>query len=308
MTTDTAGGRPGLLVMDAGPERAFGVGRPAMAGTGSADGVTCAMLTGPWLTGPAGTAPAGALGVLIDGASAYAVLLGRPPGRWSVSAEISLDMCARLPTDGAVLSTHARLVQAGADGGLASGTVTGGRGQVIALYRQRTRWTDAPPAFAGPGLPGMAGTAGEAGAPGAPAAPEEGWPRLPGEVPAATSGPDAPADLAGLLGARIQSADGGAIVDLPVTADLANPLGNAHGGVIFAAADLAAQAALLSVGGPTRTESVRVSYTRPVPAGPTARFEARVAHRGRSLGVVQVTVRSGNGKPAVIATVTTGRD
>ncbi|MGH3166857.1 MAG: PaaI family thioesterase, partial [Trebonia sp.] len=127
----------------------------------------------------------------------------------------------------------------------------------------------------------------------------------PGET-AAPAG--APADLTELLGARIQVADGGASVDFPVTGDLANPLGNAHGGVIFAAADLAAQAALMSVGGPLRTASVRVSYTRPVPGGVTARLEAQVVHRGRSLGVVQVTARGEKGKPAVIATVTTARE
>jgi uncharacterized protein (TIGR00369 family) len=129
-----------------------------------------------------------------------------------------------------------------------------------------------------------------------------------GQVPAVIGEPGGPADLTGLLGARIQAADGGAIVDFTVTSDLSNPLGNAHGGVIFTAVDLAAQAALLSVDGPTRTESVRVSYLRPVPGGTTARFEAQVAHRGRSLGLAQVTALNEKGKPAVIATVTTARE
>lgn len=291
MTTDTADGRPRLLVMDTGPERTFRVGMPAMAGADVADGVTGSMLTGPWLTGPAGTAPGGSLGVLIDGVSAYAALLGRPPGRWSVSAEISLDMCGPLPPGGSVLSAHARLVQAGADGGLAAGTVTGEQEQVVALYRQHTRWVQVPPAVA---------AAAAAQSPEAPF-----WP--PAEIPAVTGGPSVPADLAGLLGARIQSADGCAGLDFPVTGDLTNPLGSTHGGVIFAAVDLAAQAALLSVDGPVRTASVRVSYPRPLPGGTTARFEAQVVHRGRSLGVVQVTARTEQGKPAVIATVTTTR-
>lgn len=280
--------------MDADPERTFRVGQSVMTGTGAADGVTGSMLTGPWLNGPAGIAPGGALGVLIDGVSAFAALLGRPDGSWSVSAEISLDMCRPLP-EAAVLTAHARLDHAGADGGLASGTITGEQGDLVALYRQRTRWVGAP----SPAARAAASTARAVGRQ------AFGPPR---KILAAAGDPSAPADLATLLGARIQAADGGAIVDLPVTGELSNPMGNAHGGVIFTAVDLAAQAALLSAGGPVRTESVRVSYPRPLPGGTTARFEARVAHRGLSLGIVQVTALNDRGKPAVIATVTTGRE
>jgi uncharacterized protein (TIGR00369 family) len=308
-----AGERPALRVMDTGPERTFLVSQPVFDGGGVTAGVSASMLTGPWLAGPAGTAPGGTLGVLIDGVSACAALLGAPEAAWSVSAEISLDMCGPMPADGSTLNAHARSFHADADGGLSAGTVTDEQGRTVALYRQHTRWVKGPSlgtvdtgtvdtgavdtgaVDTGPGEAGAAEAAGRA------------FP-APGQVPAVIGERGGPADLTELLGARIQAADGGAIVDFTVTSDLSNPLGNAHGGIIFTAVDLAAQAALLSVGGPTRTESVRVSYLRPVPGGTTARFEAQVAHRGRSLGLVQVTALNEKGKPAVIATVTTGRN
>lgn len=276
---------------DAGPEGTFLVGPPAMTGTGAAASVTGSMLTGPWLNGPAGTAPGGVLGVLIDGVSAFAVLLGRPHASWSVSAEISLDMCGPLPADGSVLAADARLFYADKDGGLAAGTVTGEQGQTVALYRQHNRWVSAPPELAAVEIAAL-------------------LPRSPGEIPAPLNGPGeagACANLVELLDARIHAADGGAIVDIPATAGLTNPLGNLHGGVIMTAVDLAAQAALLSVGGPTRTASVHVAYPRPVTGGTTARFDARITNRGRSLGIVQVTALNEKGKPAIIATVTTAR-
>jgi uncharacterized protein (TIGR00369 family) len=118
--------------------------------------------------------------------------------------------------------------------------------------------------------------------------------------------PAAAASLAALLRARVQATEGGAELGLTVTADLANPMGNLHGGITFAACDLVAQAALLAVGGPTQTASIRVAYPRPIPLGTTPRFEARLLHRGRALGIVAITVTTGDAKPRAIATVTTG--
>jgi uncharacterized protein (TIGR00369 family) len=112
--------------------------------------------------------------------------------------------------------------------------------------------------------------------------------------------------LATLLGARVQATEGGAVLEMDVTPEVGNPLGNLHGGVSFAACDLAAQAALHAAGGPAQTASIRVSYPRPIPAGSTARFEARLLHRGRGLGIVSVTGTAGGGKPCVLATIMTG--
>jgi uncharacterized protein (TIGR00369 family) len=282
MTTEHIIQRPGLLVLNTGPERVFRVG-PAAAtdeSLGQVPAVRAEMLTGPWLNGPAGTAPGGTLGVLIDGASAYAALLGRPEAGWSVSAQISLDLCGPVPDDGTILTADARILGADAHGGLSAGMVTDANGRTVGQFRQHTRWVSGPSDIPADVL-------------------EQAL--VPSEDLAE------PADLTGLLGARVQSADGGAVIEVPVVGELMNPLGNMHGGVIFTAVDLAAQAALLSVDGPMRTASVHVAYPRPLAPGAPARFEARVQHRGRSFGIVQVTSRNAAGKPCVIATVTTSR-
>jgi uncharacterized protein (TIGR00369 family) len=241
------------------------------------------MLTGPWLNGPAGIPPGGTLGVLVDGVTAYAALLDRPSAAWSVSAEISLDLCGPVPADGSVLTAAARVAGTTGTGALGTGTVTDASGQLLALCHQHTRWIPAPEQ-----------TPWET--------PEEVAPR-----PVARLDAGSAADLVTLIGARVQAADGGAVAEIPVTPELANPLGNMHGGVIFTAVDLTAQAALASVGAPVQTASVRVAYTRPVPLNALARFEARVIHRGRSFGVVEVSSRTEGGKPCVVATVTTTR-
>jgi uncharacterized protein (TIGR00369 family) len=297
MTTDEIRTRPDFIVMDAGPERVFRVGLPSgpdpsaapaapvpdgasAAGNVATPTVTIPMLTGPWLNGPAGVAPGGTLGVLIDGVTAYAALLGRPANAWSVSAEISLDLCGPMPADGSILTADARLVGADATGALGTATVTDASGRVIALGRQHTRWIPAPDI-----TPWAARK----------------------QVPTRLAETDGPADLVTLIGARVQAADGGAVAQVPVTRDLTNPLGNMHGGVIFAAVDLTAQAALASVGAPVQTASVRVAYVRPLPLNGAARFEARVIHRGRSFGVAEVSCVNEANKPTVIATVTTTR-
>jgi uncharacterized protein (TIGR00369 family) len=109
-----------------------------------------------------------------------------------------------------------------------------------------------------------------------------------------------------MLGARVQLTEGGARLELDVTPDVVNPLGTLHGGVTFAACDLVAQAAMGAVGGPVQTASIHVAYPRPVPGGATPRFDARVIHRGRALGVVQVRATVDGVKPCAIATITTG--
>jgi uncharacterized protein (TIGR00369 family) len=271
-TTESADQRQTQRILDGGPERAFQVGRLTRAG----DTVSSSMPAGPWLNGPAGSPPGGALGVLIDDVLGCALLLDRPAGRWSVSAEISVDLCRPVPADGSVLSAEGRLMYSDSSGGLASGSVVDDQGRLIALGRQHGRWV--------PTLPD----------------------RSSAESPRTESrAAGAPADLTELLGARTQAARGGARLDLPVTSELANPLGNLHGGVTMWVSDLVAQAALEAAGGPSRTMSVHVAYSRPIPLGTTARFEGHVVHRGRTFGVARVTAVNESGKPCTIATVTT---
>jgi uncharacterized protein (TIGR00369 family) len=277
--------RPGLVVIDGGPEKSFGVARNAVDG----DDVVSSMATGPWLAGPAGHPLGGTLGVLIDNVLGFAIARGHLGRLWSVSAEISLDLVAPLPVDGTRLTARGRLVRAGPHGGIATGAVTDAAGQVIALCRQHGRWVTGPqdPAATRPRDPAVLARGDERGTSPQPSGARAG-------------------SLAALLRARVQAAEGGAELELTVTGDLVNPLGNLHGGITFAACDLVAQAALLAAGGPAQAASIRVAYPRPVPLGATARFQARLLHRGRALAIVAVSATTEDAKPRAIATVTTG--
>ncbi|HEX3956732.1 MAG TPA: PaaI family thioesterase [Trebonia sp.] len=289
MNTEAVTARPGTAVAGGGPERSLGITRSKIVG----DDVVASMASGPWLNGPAGSPPGGVLGVLIDDVLGFAIARHRGPGQWSVSAEISLDLTGPVPADGSRIEARARHVHSGPHGGISSGTVHDASGTLIALCRQHGRWVTTVPRD--PMTPPEPGT--EAAASAAAQAP----------AAAGTSAPwRPPASLAALLRARVQPTEGGAALDLEVTPDLTNPLGNLHGGITFAACDLAAQAALRAAGGPTQTASIHVTYPRPMPLGAAPRFEARVLHRGRSLGIVRVTATVDGVKPCSIATITTG--
>ncbi|MFY9931801.1 MAG: hotdog fold thioesterase [Streptosporangiaceae bacterium] len=279
MTTDGAG-RPRTLIAESGPERSFRVSRAStqasVAGT--------SMPAGPWLNGPDGTPVAGALGVLVDNALGSALMLmsGRPRDRWPVSAEISLDMCRPWPADATVLRAEARNVHSDTSGGVSSGAVRDEQGRLIALCRQHSRWAASMPTAA-------------------PAGQHHGERKVTAAASAA-----GPADLIAALIAPIKASGGAASLELTVTGELVNPLGNLHGGITLCACDLLAQAALRTLGGPSGTTSVHVAYTRPCPLGATVLFESSVAHCGRGLGVVQVTLANQDRKPCAIATVVTG--
>jgi uncharacterized protein (TIGR00369 family) len=284
-----------MVVLETGPERAFGVSH-AVADSGE---VVSVMPSGRHLLGPAGLPPGGAIGVLIDDNLGFAIMLQRPANLWSVSGEISLDLCRTLPSDGSPIIARGRHVHTGPHAGFAMGTVTDADGRLLGTCRQHGRWvttmpSDSPPAPARPGsgLADPAGAQPEAGGRGADR----------GRGPAVSTAPD----LATMLGARVQLTESGAHLDLDVTPDVVNPLRNLHGGVTFAACDLVAQAAMSAAGGPVQTASIHVAYPRPVPQGATPRFEARVLHRGRALGVVQVRATVDGVKPCAIATITTG--
>jgi uncharacterized protein (TIGR00369 family) len=283
---NTEGGpaRPGAAANESGPERSLGITRSWIAG----DDVVTSMATGPWLNGPAGAPPGGVLGVVIDDVLGFAIARHGGMTHWTVSAEISLDLTGPVPADGSRIEARARHVHSGPYGGLSAGTVHDASGALIALCRQHGRWVTTMPENFVPPRETTATTDTAAG----PAAPPGPW--------------NPPASLTALLGARLQPTEGGTALDLDVTQDLTNPLGNLHGGITFAASDLAAQAALLAVGGPTQTASIHVAYPRPMPLGTTPRFEARVLHSGRSLGLVRVTATLDGVKPCSIATITTG--
>lgn len=266
--TENTGQRQALSVREGGPERSFRIARAAVEG----EVVSSSMATGPWLNGPAGRPVGGALGVLVDNVLGYAIMLDRPADHWSVSSEISIDVCGPIPADGTRLVAEARLLHSHSRGGISTGSVVDDRGRLVAACRQHGRW--AQPLFAEPRLDDT----------------PDGW--------------QGPEHLLDLLGTRVKTTAAGAELDLVATAELVNPLGNLHGGIALCASDVVAHAALAAAGRPSDTASVHIAYVRPVPQGATVRFDASVAHSGRSFAVVTVTATNEAQKPCTIATVT----
>jgi uncharacterized protein (TIGR00369 family) len=258
-----------LPIVDAGPEALFRVGRVV------ADGATVrgSMPLGPWLHGPDGAISAGSLGVLIDNVLGYAIIATRPPDHWSVSTEITLDVFDGLRSGrGTRFAADAHTVHADAVGGFATGQVYDEGGDLVAQCTQRGRFVPAGSAF--------------------------------DETPAPDGLVLDADDMAALIDATATPGSDGVRVHLETTAALQNPMHNLHGGIALAASDLAGCLALAETPGPPLvTASVHIVYARPIRAGAAPEFRATVAHRGRTLGLVDV-VGLVDGRPCTIARVT----
>jgi acyl-coenzyme A thioesterase PaaI-like protein len=233
-----------LGVLATGPEAMFGVGAVA-----SVDGsVVGSMPTGAPFTGPDGRPAPGALGVLVDDVLGYAIIDSLPPGSWSVSTEIWIDLLAPLPADGSRVHAEARAVQAGS---FATGRVVDAEGRLLAECRERGREiADGPDA---------------------------------GDLPAFEL-PDGVVDLAELIGLR---ADGDRLT-LDVTPVLGNPRRMLHGGVSLCASELAATRSRQADAPRLVTTSLHIVHARPVPAGARMEFDVTTRHAGRSLWISDV--------------------
>jgi uncharacterized protein (TIGR00369 family) len=264
--------RQPLHIFESGPDRLFRVERVG------ADGeiVSGEMSTGPWLAGPTGTWLGGSMGVLIDNVLGYAVIMDRPVDHWSVSTEITIDLCRSVPTDGGALLAQARIQHSDSRGGISSGTVVDDQGRLIAMCRQHGRFVGRTPTGVTPS----------------------------DDHPADVPPHGRPESLFALLGAEVRMAEAGAAVVLTAGPELVNPMGNLHGGIALCASELAAQAALGHEGQLPQTASIHVAYVRPVPLGTPVMFSARPMYAGRTFGVVQVTATDGEGRVCTIATVT----
>ena len=104
--------------------------------------------------------------------------------------------------------------------------------------------------------------------------------------------------LSDLLGVSVP--DNGRLY-LPPRADLGNPQGVVHGGILLSLAVMSAEQVLRS-GSQLEIASVRVAYLRPA-AGELS-FVPVTVHRGRSFGVVRVDVSNAAGALCTSATVT----
>jgi uncharacterized protein (TIGR00369 family) len=101
------------------------------------------------------------------------------------------------------------------------------------------------------------------------------------------------AAVAELIGFEITEGDEGrAMVTLPAGPQHANPMGTLHGGILCDIADAAmgyAFASTLADGESFTTVDLRINFLRPV-WNATLRAEAKVVHRGRTIGYVECDV------------------
>lgn len=96
------------------------------------------------------------------------------------------------------------------------------------------------------------------------------------------------------LGISVLSAGGGeAVAHLVVDADMANGIGIAQGGFVFALADLAFACAANTVARPVATSDASISFVSPARLGDELEAHARVEYVDEKRVVVDVTVRSG---------------
>jgi uncharacterized protein (TIGR00369 family) len=233
------------------PEQLFGMDTIHQRG----DLVAGSMHGGPWLHEPTGNIHVGALGVLVDNVLGYAIHAARPDGCWSVSTEINIGACST-NTPASPLTAEATVVHSTPTGGLATGRVVDADGTLVAVCSQRGRFVPVHESVFAPR-------------------------DVPDIHAVATSIPE----LIGLTSRTDLHAE------LQVTQNLQNPMGNLHGGITICVSELLAGTALAATEGPTlETASVSVIYARPIAPDSTAMFEATVRHRGRSLGIVDVTV------------------
>jgi len=217
-----------------------------------AEGVGGRMELGAWCVGPDRRLAVGALGVFADEVLGYALMASMPPGGWSISTEIWLDVLGPLPGPDTVLTGQARSVAAGS---FSTGELRDASGRTVVLCRQRGRAAPAP---------------------------EDGRHLVTGGAVARCG------DIDALLGLRFD----GAAYRLVAGPDLTNPLGNLHGGVSLAASELVAARSRAARGCDLVTTSIHIVHTRRVPSGASLELRAETRHAGRTLWVTEVVGRA----------------
>ncbi len=99
----------------------------------------------------------------------------------------------------------------------------------------------------------------------------------------------------------VAAALGYAEVEVELLPHTLNPMGAAHGGLIFALGDTAAGAAGKTHGFHVVTQSASVSYLRPA-VGEKLRAIARQRHHGRRTAVYEVEIQNDDGSVSAIMT------
>ena len=228
---------------------------------------------------PSGRFATGGLAVLVDSGLGAENHRRRPSGMWTVTTELRIDLLSR-PRAGST-GLGVRADHLGNDGHCLTtrGEVLDDDGEVVAA--------------------GLVKSMGIAGAVDSNDYDEEPpW-------PAAL----APGALAEVLCLTMDSRDDGPggtrAVEAIVAPEpaLANPLGNLHGGVFAAVAEIAG-AAVFPHQREVSSSSLDVRYIRQIPLVAPVTVRAEVLHDGRSWGIAQATTLDERGRVCAVASVT----
>ena len=108
----------------------------------------------------------------------------------------------------------------------------------------------------------------------------------------------------GIRGVSLE--EGHAVVEAEIRPDHKNIWDTVHGGILFAAADVAAGLAVHSLheGRHIVTAGSSINFLRTNPAAKLIRAEAEVIKKGRSLNIVQADIRDDQGNHLVTAQYT----
>lgn len=258
-----------------GPEPRLG-----LTFTETADGaITWHQPVGDQFLDPRGRFATGGLAVLVDSGLGSENHRRRPRGTWTVTTELRLDLLARpragstglgvradhLGDDGSCLTTRGEVVDD--DGSVvAAGLV---KSMEIRGVVDPDDYDDEPP-----------------------------WPSalVPGTL----------AEVLCLTFDHHTDGPGGTRAVEAVVAPeptLANPLGNLHGGVFAAVAEIAG-AELFPHEREVSSSSLDVRYIRQIPLVAPVTVRAEIVHEGRSWGIAHVTTRDDRGRVCAAATVT----
>lgn len=90
----------------------------------------------------------------------------------------------------------------------------------------------------------------------------------------------------------IEAAPGRSVLTIDVRKEMANGFGVTHGGITFALADSALAFAAGSHGQIALALDNNITYIKPVRAGDTLTASAVEEHRGRQIGVYNITVKN----------------
>ncbi len=222
-----------------------------------------------------GAPTVGPLAILIDAVGGIVNHYRRPPGQWTVSSELSIELSnndAR-DLDGPVIASAHTLGQRGATS-LAictlsyRGTVIGG-GSVRSFF-----------------IPGDGVLT---------------------ERPPETLRRTAATTLADLMAVEPRLGAGDSVLGQRADPNLNNDIGIVHGGVAAAGLELVAAAAIEKSGAPFQTASMWVNFLRPFIAGAESRYVGTQMRVGRSTGVGDARAIGDNGKVALTARVTAYR-